>query len=504
MKKIASNIIANFFGKVYIALLAIVMVPIYIRYLGIESYGLVGFYTTLLGSFAILDFGLSTTLNREIAKARATSADPSQLRNLVFTLETVYWVMGVVICLVILLLSGTIANHWLKAEHISAVTIQRSIFLMGLVIAFQWPVGLYHGGLMGMEKQVLFNVISIIMMTLRAVGVLLILIFVSSTIEAFFIWQVAINLLYALWMRYVVWKHLTVEKPKRKFSVASLKLIWKFAAGLTSTGIVAFFLTQADKILLSKILPLQEFAYYTLAFTISSSLTNFTTPISSAVFPKFSGLAASHQFDALKNIYHQASRLTASVIIPVALTLVLFAPEILMVWLKNADTVAHTSNLVRLLVIGTMFNSFMMTPYLLTLAFGWTRFSFYQNLIAAIILVPLLFWWTHLYGALGATFVWLSINVFSTLISVPLIHKRILPGQTKKWYLQDNLIPLFFSGLISVGMYMLYRNCFGDFKFNYVSLVILFVFSCAVSFLQFPNLKNYVRNLFANKNVIRE
>jgi O-antigen/teichoic acid export membrane protein len=499
LKKIASNIIANFFGKVYIALLAIVMVPVYIHYLGIESYGLVGFYTTLLGSFAILDFGLSTTLNREIAKARATSADPSQLRNLVFTLETVYWVMGVIICLAILLLSGTIANHWLKADHISAATIQRSIFLMGLVIAFQWPVGLYHGGLMGMEKQVLFNVISIIMMTLRAVGVVLILNFVSSTIEAFFIWQVAINLLYALWMRYVVWKHLTVEKPERKFSLASLKLIWKFAAGLTSTGIVAFFLTQADKVLLSKILPLQEFAYYMLAFTISSSLTNFTTPISSAVFPKFSGLAASHQTEALKKIYHQASRLTASVIIPVALTLVLFTPEILMVWLKNADTVNHTTNLVRLLVIGTMFNSFMMTPYLLTLAFGWTRFSFYQNLIAAIILVPLLFWWTHLYGALGATFVWLIINVFSTLISVPLIHKRILPGQTKKWYLHDNIIPLLFSGLLSIGLYMLYHNCFSDFKFNYVSLMILFSFSCAVSFLQFPNLKNHVKSFFNQK-----
>jgi hypothetical protein len=145
------------------------MVPVYIYYLGIESYGLIGFYTTLISSFAILDFGLSTTLNREIAKAKATSPNPVQLRNLVYTLEIVYWIIGIVICLSVVMLSGVIANNWLKAEHVSAQTIKSSIILMGLVISFQWPISLYHGGLMGMEKQVLYNIISVIMMTLRSV-----------------------------------------------------------------------------------------------------------------------------------------------------------------------------------------------------------------------------------------------------------------------------------------------------------------------------------------------
>jgi O-antigen/teichoic acid export membrane protein len=505
LKKVVFNIIANFFGRIYIALLAIIMVPVYLRYLGIESYGLVGFYTTLLSSFAILDFGLSTTLNREIAKAKATNSSPEQLRNLVFTLETVYWIMGAVIGLIVILLSGVIAHHWLNAEHISATTIQKSIFLMGLVIAFQWPLSLYHGGMMGMEKQVLFNIITGVMMTLRSVGVVLIFIFVSPTIEAFFVWQVFINLLNAVWLRYVVWKHLTVEKPKKTFSVDSLKKIWRFAAGLTSTGIVTFFLTQADKVLLSKILPLQQFAYYTLAYTVASSLSNFTTPVSTAVFPQFSAMAASNQTDALKKVYHHASRLTASLVIPVSLALIFFTPEILMVWLKNPETVTHTTMLVRLLVVGTMFNCLMMTPYLLTLAFGWTRFGFYQNLIAAIILVPLLFWWTYLYGAVGATFVWLSINVFSVFISVPLIHRRVLKNETAKWYLNDNLIPFVCAALISSLVWFIYKNNFGNFQFNYFSICVVFGFICLISFLQFPGLKEIVSKItkFKKADVVK-
>ncbi|HZI25460.1 MAG TPA: polysaccharide biosynthesis protein, partial [Chryseolinea sp.] len=55
------NLIANFMGKGWAALMGIAFIPFYIKFMGIESYGLVGFFTTLQGVFALLDFGLTTT-----------------------------------------------------------------------------------------------------------------------------------------------------------------------------------------------------------------------------------------------------------------------------------------------------------------------------------------------------------------------------------------------------------------------------------------------------------
>ena len=76
LSQIKLNILANFAGKGWNALMLVALVPLYIRVLGIEAYGLIGFFTTLQAVFALLDLGLSTTLNRETARlsARADSA----------------------------------------------------------------------------------------------------------------------------------------------------------------------------------------------------------------------------------------------------------------------------------------------------------------------------------------------------------------------------------------------------------------------------------------------
>jgi O-antigen/teichoic acid export membrane protein len=504
MKKVAINIIANFTGKIFVALLAILLVPVYIRYLGMESYGLVGFYTTLINAVGILDLGLSTTLNREIARAKAVDTDTKTLRDLVFSMECIYWVIGLVVCAIIVVLSGFIASDWLKAEHIGYGTMRTSIMLMGFVVAVQWPLGFYHGGFMGLERQVEYNIITVVMMALRSLGAVAVLRFVSSTIEAFFIWQVAVNLVYVLWLRLSMWKYLSAVKIKPVFSWIELKKIWRFAAGMTGTAIVTFFLTQADKIVLSKILSLKDFAYYSLAFTVSSSLAIFIMPVTTAIFPKLSGLFAKGNEQGLTRIYHLSSRLVATIIIPVCLTIIFFTNEILQTWLKDANIVRHTVGLTKWLVMGSLFNALMMTPYLLTLAKGWTKFAFYQNLIAVIILFPTMIWLTYLYGGIGAAIVWLIVNAGALVISVPIIHNRILKGQTQHWYLKDNLVPLLFSLAIVMLCYYAYSIFFAGHVFTYFGIAILFSFTVGVTFLQFPDLKSFLLDIVKNKNKITD
>ncbi len=75
-KKIYStkvNVIANFVGNFWIAFLSIVFVPIYLHYIGIESYGLIGIFSSIQAFIILLDFGLSPTLpviSQEIVRAR--------------------------------------------------------------------------------------------------------------------------------------------------------------------------------------------------------------------------------------------------------------------------------------------------------------------------------------------------------------------------------------------------------------------------------------------------
>ncbi|MBF0232136.1 MAG: hypothetical protein HQK65_03755 [Desulfamplus sp.] len=175
--------------------MGIIFVPIYIHFMGIEAYGLIGIFTTLLALFGLLDMGLSTTLNREMARLSVDKNNAKEMRDIVRTLEIPYWAVGLLISLIVIVLSPIIAHHWVNAQSLSPKTVQNAIMLMGLAVAFQWPSGFYSGGLMGLQRQVLLNSINAVMGTFRGLGAVLILRFISPTAEAFFSWQIVLNII---------------------------------------------------------------------------------------------------------------------------------------------------------------------------------------------------------------------------------------------------------------------------------------------------------------------
>ena len=53
------NLIANYLGQGWTALMGLAFVPLYIQYLGIEAYGLIGLFAVLQAWLALLDMGLT-------------------------------------------------------------------------------------------------------------------------------------------------------------------------------------------------------------------------------------------------------------------------------------------------------------------------------------------------------------------------------------------------------------------------------------------------------------
>jgi O-antigen/teichoic acid export membrane protein len=62
------NLIANYLGQAWRALVGLAFIPLYIRYLGIEAYGLIGIFAILQAWLALLDLGLRPALGREMAR----------------------------------------------------------------------------------------------------------------------------------------------------------------------------------------------------------------------------------------------------------------------------------------------------------------------------------------------------------------------------------------------------------------------------------------------------
>ncbi len=203
--------------------MSLAFVPLYIHFMGIEAYGLVGIFLTIQAMFGLLDMGLSPTMNREMARLSVLPDSAQDMRNLVRTLEIIYWSVALFIGIIIIFAAPLIAYYWVRSGQLPTSTIQQAVTIMGLAIACQWPLSFYSGGLMGLQRQVLLNGITVTIATLRGVGAVLILWLVSPSIQAFFTWQILISLLNTITVAYYLWYSLPPSKTKATFQKRAVK-----------------------------------------------------------------------------------------------------------------------------------------------------------------------------------------------------------------------------------------------------------------------------------------
>jgi O-antigen/teichoic acid export membrane protein len=162
ISSIKVNLIFNYASRTWSSILAIALIPVYIKFMGVESYGLVGFFATITSVLGLLDLGIGATMTRELARRSIGQNQENTQRNLVRTLEIIYWGLAVLSGLLIYFCSSFIAFSWVNSEDIPSSSIVSAIKLMGISFAFQFPMSLYQGGLMGLQRQALVSIINII------------------------------------------------------------------------------------------------------------------------------------------------------------------------------------------------------------------------------------------------------------------------------------------------------------------------------------------------------
>ncbi len=442
------NLIAGLANSIWSALIGLAVVPFYLKYLGIEAYGLIGFFVTTQSLLQLLDMGMAPTINREVARCSA-SGELKEAGKLLHTLAVVYWGIAAVIAILLLALAPVIAEDWLQSRQLSAQTITHAVMLMGVVVACRWPIGLYQGALIGAQRLTVSSGINMTMVTVGSIGAVAILAYVSPTIEAFFIWQACVGMVYAVTMRFAAWR-IIGKTEQNRFDIEKLKSVWRFTAGMSGIGLTALVFTQMDKVILSKMLGLEEFGHYMLATVVVSGLYVLITPVYNVAYPRFSALVATGDTEKLADLYRMGTRLLVSTIFPIAMVLAVFGYELVLVWTSNRAIASNVAPVIALLAIGSGLHGAMYFPYALQLAYGITRLPLTINIILMMAFLPLIIYFALTYGALGGALAWLVLHMMYMLLGTWLTHRRLLKGVGAGWLLQDIGIPLMLTLLIGV------------------------------------------------------
>lgn len=439
---LATNIIANYGGQVWRAIMQLAFIPLYIKYLGLETYGLIGVFAILLACLGLLDSWMRPALGREMARFTAGAHTVQSIRDLLRSIELLGLAAAVLLILSIWWLSAWLAAHWIRADGLPQTTIATAISLMGIVAALRLLESIYVSTISGLQHQVSENLITGIMATARGLGVLGILVWISPTIEAFLLWQGLISLLtVGLFYRAV---HNILPRPIKppRFTLSSLRDIRQFASGIFVIAFLSLLLTQVDKVLLSKLLTLESFAYYALAGVVANALYMLAQPLTSAFYPRFAELVTQGDESALRASYHRGAQLVTLFMGTAAVFQILYSDRLLLIWTQDAALAHQVSPLLKVLALGTLLNGLMWMPYQLQLAHGWTALTVRINIVATTILIPSILWVVPIYGSVGAAIIWVVLNSFYLLFAIHLMHRRLLISEKWKWYLNDVFTPL--------------------------------------------------------------
>lgn len=443
------DLISNFLAATTIGLLTFIFTPVYVQYLGVEAYGLIGLLAALTNSLGLLDMSLGQVLSRELARFTGGGISSQSARNLVRSVEFIAGALAVVLVLAIALPADWIAHAWLKPGQIQVAEIDAAIHFMAVIVALRVLEGLYRGAVTGLHRQTALNMITVTCALLKAFGALGLFLFVTRSIVDFFAWQALISALNVALLIALLYASLPEPNLKGTFSLDELQRVSRFAAGLGLVSLLAIALAQTDKLLLSKLLPLAAYGEYTLAATLAAAPHILGAPILQATQPRFARAIAASDTLGLVTMFHGAAQLMSVVAGSAAIVIIVFSGDVLNLWLHNEALALRLAPLVRIMALGSLLNALVWLPHALQIAHGWTTLIIKVNAVAVALLIPGVLLVVPRFGAEGAAWLWVLLNLGFFSIQVPVMFRRLLSSEMARWYRSDVARPLFAAILIA-------------------------------------------------------
>ncbi len=216
-----------------------------------------------------------------------------------------------------------------------------------------------------------------------------------------------------------------------------------FQAMLPVAGAMAFMsgiwivITQTDKLILSKVLSLEEYGNYTIAIALAGGLLSLLIPLNQVLQPRMTVLVAQKKFTELHELYRQTTQFITALFFALGGTLAIFAELTLYTWTGNSTTAQTSAPILLYYGLANAFIGALALPFMLQFAHGYLRLHVIGSLIQSATLLPALIYASIHYGGVGAGITLMTARFLFILLWIPLVHRRLIPDIIWKWPLHD-------------------------------------------------------------------
>ena len=411
-RKVAKNTVYNLFGYGIPLLVALIIIPLLIKWLGDERFGILNLAWIVIGYFSFFDFGIGRTLTKIIAEKLGS--------NQIEEIPSIFWTSFITMLLVSVVVTFCLMFFIpFLVEDIFIITkdLQQESISTFYVLAISIPIVTTTAGLRGVleayQKFGIINIIRVLLGILTFLGPLICLIIVNSL---FWIVMVLIIIRIGIWILYLIqcFKINSGIRKKIRFDSNLLSPILKLGGWITVANIVAPFMIFSDRFLIGAVVSVTAVTYYATPYEVVTKLLLIPGALVVVLFPVFSSSYIINP-EYSKKLFISGTKFIFLILYPAILLIVVFAHEGMEFWLgiKFAE---NSSLILQILAIGVLLNSLAAIPFNFFQGTGKPSIPALVNLIE----LPfyLLTMWIVIkeWGINGAALVWLVRIIIDTII----------------------------------------------------------------------------------------
>lgn len=403
-------------------------------------------------------------LSRVFAQYQKSDQENKHVCDVLRSVELILLACCFFMIFLIFLFSKDLINVWLSTSVFTTEELSNILEIFAVMIFFRLFEGIYKSTLIGMQKHITQNLIVTGVTLLKTVSLISLLLFFTSDIQVFFLVQLIFGSISTALLLHSVYSRMPLSMLYARFSLISLKKVYKFSAGLAGITLLSLFLTQFDKIILTKYISLENFGYYTLSASVASVLHILISPITISLGPKLAALQKQNDLNGFEKEFFFGSEFIGLVVCTAGGIIAVYSFELFSFWTSSSVVADKTFEIASILILGNILNSMMWMPYQAQLAYGWTRLSLMTNVFSIILLVPLNLLFVPIYGSYAAVTIWAILNAGYILIVAPIMFSKILQNAGLRWFSHcvgkplfiGFTVPLFWKYVISLSDNLLY------------------------------------------------
>ena len=388
----------NIVGSLIPLAVNVVTVPLYLRQIGLERYGVLAICWVLVGYFGLFEMGLGPATAQRIAPMEEEQAERRSAT-----------VWGALLLSLLLGMTGAAVLRIFAEPILTGIRGMRAGLAGELTAALLWlaaliplgtTYGVLSGALQGRQQFLLLNLVSSASNALMSIAPLAIAYAAGPQLTYLIPALVAAKAAAVAILFAVCWRAVPLAGPQWP-SRQLLMSLASFGGWVTGAAILTPLLTSAEKFAIGWMVGAAAVSFYIVPFNLVSRVLLLPSSLASALFPRFAVMAEMERGEAER----KALLWLVAVLGPAIVALIAVLQPFFRLWL-GAGIAARSAPIGTVLLAGLWFNCCSYVPHARLQGSGRPDLVTKISLAQIVPYFVLLFEAIRLGGAMGAAIIW--------------------------------------------------------------------------------------------------